>query len=58
MFGEFASAIPERADLGRERKELAADPTATSTREMTAIYVKRGLDAELASNVATPVDGA
>jgi len=54
--GEYVSvssqADTERADLGRERKELAADPTHEHA-EMTAIYVKRGLDAELASNVAT-----
>lgn len=54
--GEYVSvssqADTERADLGRERKELAADPTREHA-EMTAIYVKRGLDAELASNVAT-----
>ena len=54
--GEYVSvssqADTERADLGRERKELAADPMREHA-EMTAIYVKRGLDAELASNVAT-----
>lgn len=54
--GEYVSvssqADTERADLGRERKELVADPTYEHA-EMTAIYVKRGLDAELASNVAT-----
>ena len=54
--GEYVSvssqADTERADLDRERKELAADPK-QEHREMTAIYVERGLDAELASNVAT-----
>lgn len=54
--GEYVSvssqADTERADLDRERKELAADPK-QEHREMTAIYVGRGLDAELASNVAT-----
>ncbi|MEI8014777.1 MAG: VIT family protein [Nitrospira sp.] len=54
--GEYVSvssqADTEHADLDRERKELAADPE-QEHREMTAIYVGRGLDAELASNVAT-----
>lgn len=54
--GEYVSvssqADTERADLDRERKELAAHPKQEHT-EMTAIYVKRGLDAGLASNVAT-----
>ena len=54
--GEYVSvssqADTERADLDRERKELAADPK-QEHREMTALYVGRGLDAELASKVAT-----
>ena len=54
--GEYVSvssqADTERADLDRERKELAADPK-QEHREMTAIYVGRGLDAGLAANVAT-----
>jgi vacuolar iron transporter family protein len=54
--GEYVSvssqADTERADLERERKELTADPT-QEHREMTAIYVGRGLDAGLASHVAT-----
>jgi len=54
--GEYVSvssqADTERADLDRERKELAADPK-QEHREMTAIYVGRGLDAGLASKVAT-----
>lgn len=54
--GEFVSvssqADTERADLERERKELAADPVHEHA-EMTAIYVGRGLDAELAARVAT-----
>jgi VIT1/CCC1 family predicted Fe2+/Mn2+ transporter len=54
--GEYVSvssqADTERADLDRERKELAADPEHEHA-EMTAIYVGRGLDAGLASNVAT-----
>ena len=54
--GEYVSvssqADTERADLDRERKELATNPE-QEHREMTAIYVARGLDAKLASNVAT-----
>jgi len=54
--GEYVSvssqADTERADLSRESKELAADPQREHA-ELTAIYVKRGLDAELASSVAT-----
>lgn len=54
--GEYVSvssqADTERADLDRERKEIAADPEHEHA-EMAAIYVKRGLDAELASEVAT-----
>jgi len=54
--GEYVSvssqADTERADLDRERKELADHPK-QEHREMTAIYVGRGLDTGLASNVAT-----
>lgn len=54
--GEYVSvssqADTERADLDRERKELATDPEHEHA-EMTAIYVARGLDAELAAQVAT-----
>jgi len=54
--GEYVSvssqADTERADLDREQKELAAHPKQEHA-EMTEIYVGRGLDAELASNVAT-----
>jgi VIT1/CCC1 family predicted Fe2+/Mn2+ transporter len=54
--GEYVSvssqADTERADLDRERKELAADPEHEHA-EMTAIYVRRGLDEGLASQVAT-----
>jgi vacuolar iron transporter family protein len=54
--GEYVSvssqADTEHADLDREREELAADPK-NEHKEMTAIYVGRGLDAELASNVTT-----
>ena len=54
--GEYVSvssqADTERADLDRERQELAADPKHEHA-ELTAIYVGRGLDAGLASKVAT-----
>jgi VIT1/CCC1 family predicted Fe2+/Mn2+ transporter len=54
--GEYVSvssqADTERADLDRERKELAANPEHEHL-ELTAIYVKRGLDSELASRVAS-----
>jgi VIT1/CCC1 family predicted Fe2+/Mn2+ transporter len=53
--GEYVSvssqADIERADLERERRELAADGPA-ETRELTAIYVGRGLDPDLARQVA------
>lgn len=54
--GEYVSvssqADTERADLARESKELAESPEHEHA-ELTAIYVKRGLDAALAANVAT-----
>ncbi len=54
--GEYISvssqADTERADLDRERKELAADPEREHA-EMTAMYVARGLDHNLASAVTT-----
>ena len=54
--GEYVSvssqADTERADLDRERKELAADPEHEHA-ELTTIYVGRGLDAGLASDVVT-----
>jgi len=54
--GEYVSvssqADTERADLARERDELATRP-AHEHAELTAIYVQRGLDAELAAKVAT-----
>lgn len=54
--GEYVSvssqADTERADLARERKELEARPEHEHA-ELTGIYVKRGLDAELAAKVAT-----
>lgn len=53
--GEYVSvssqADVEHADLDRERKELAGQPEA-ERRELTAIYVSRGLDTELARQVA------
>ena len=53
--GEFVSvhsqADTEQADLARERAELALDPAA-ERRELTAIYVTRGLDQSLAQQVA------
>jgi len=54
--GEYVSVSSqsdtESADLERERKELAADPR-HELEELSAIYVKRGLEAGLASEVAT-----
>jgi vacuolar iron transporter family protein len=53
--GEYVSvhsqADTERADLSRERAELAKDPAA-ELRELTAIYVGRGLEPALAKAVA------
>ena len=53
--GEYVSvhsqADTERADLARERAELEADPV-SEQRELTAIYIKRGLDATLAQQVS------
>ncbi len=54
--GEYVSvssqADTERADLDRERVELATLPVQEHA-EMAAIYAKRGLDPQLASQVAT-----
>lgn len=54
--GEYVSVSSqsdaERADLDRERKELEADRDAEH-RELAAIYMKRGLDASLAREVAS-----
>lgn len=54
--GEYVSvssqADTERADLAREKGELAADPVGEHA-ELTAIYVARGLSPALASEVAT-----
>jgi len=53
--GEYVSvhsqADTESADLARERAELKADPAAEH-RELSAIYVKRGLAPELARQVS------
>jgi vacuolar iron transporter family protein len=53
--GEYVSvssqADTERADLERERKELAADE-AHERKELASIYVARGLDPALAAQVA------
>ena len=53
--GEYVSvhsqADTEKADLARERGELATDPAA-ERRELAAIYVGRGLAPELAQQVA------
>lgn len=54
--GEYVSVSSqsdtERADLKRERGELATD-TKHEHAELAAIYVARGLDAKLAGEVAT-----
>jgi vacuolar iron transporter family protein len=54
--GEYVSVSSqsdtERADLDRERKELATDPK-HEHEELSAIYVGRGLNAGLAAEVAT-----
>ena len=53
--GEYVSvssqADTERADLERERRELATDEPAERA-ELTGIYVQRGLTPELAAEVA------
>lgn len=53
--GEYVSvssqADTERADLDLERRELAAQPQAEED-ELTAIYVRRGLEPDLARQVA------
>ncbi|MDF1523385.1 MAG: VIT family protein [Trueperaceae bacterium] len=53
--GEYVSvssqADTERADLARERLELASEPDAEHT-ELAGIYVDRGLEPDLADQVA------
>ncbi|MCX7173350.1 MAG: VIT family protein [Proteobacteria bacterium] len=59
--GEYVSvhsqADTERADLARERRELESDPAA-ELRELTAIYVNRGIEAGLAQQVAEQLTAA
>jgi VIT1/CCC1 family predicted Fe2+/Mn2+ transporter len=54
--GEYVSvssqADTERADLAREKMELASQPVQEQA-ELTAIYIKRGLEPALASTVAS-----
>lgn len=54
--GEYVSvssqADTENADLAREKTELSEDPQREHA-ELTAIYVRRGLDENLASRVAS-----
>lgn len=54
--GEYVSVSSqsdtEQADLAREREELATTPVQEHA-ELTGIYVKRGLDKALATQVAT-----
>jgi vacuolar iron transporter family protein len=47
----YSQADTEQADLARERAELQNN-SAAELRELTAIYMQRGLDAELAQQVA------
>ena len=53
--GEYVSvhsqSDTEEADLARERAELSAEPAA-EMRELTGIYVARGLEKDLAAQVA------
>lgn len=54
--GEYVSVSSqsdtEKADVARERRELEADPE-HEHRELTGIYVQRGLSVDLAEQVAT-----
>ena len=53
--GEYVSVSAQRdteqADIGLEQRELATDP-ASELKELAMIYVKRGLEKELAIKVA------
>jgi VIT1/CCC1 family predicted Fe2+/Mn2+ transporter len=53
--GEYVSVSSqsdtERADVARERRELAEQPEA-ERQELASIYISRGVDADLASKVA------
>lgn len=59
--GEYVSvhsqADTEKADLARERAELELDPAA-ELRELTAIYVGRGIEAGMAQQVAEQLTAA
>lgn len=48
----YSEADTEHADMAREKAELVKDPDA-ELRELTAIYVARGLEPALAHDVAT-----
>ncbi|MFN5350458.1 MAG: VIT family protein [Polaromonas sp.] len=48
----YSQADTENADMAREKAELVKDPDA-ELRELTAIYVARGLEPALAHDVAT-----
>lgn len=54
--GEYVSVSSqsdtERSDLARESKELKADPQGEH-KELTDIYIQRGLESQLAAEVAT-----
>jgi len=58
--GEYVSvssqADTEHADLAREKDELVSNPEGEMA-ELTAIYVERGLSAQLASQVAQELTG-
>jgi VIT1/CCC1 family predicted Fe2+/Mn2+ transporter len=47
----YSQADAENADLEKEKRELAADPVGEHM-ELAGIYIQRGLDAELANEVA------
>jgi VIT1/CCC1 family predicted Fe2+/Mn2+ transporter len=59
--GEYVSvssqADSEAADLAREKRELAANPD-SEQRELSAIYVERGVEPDLARKVARPIQAA
>jgi VIT1/CCC1 family predicted Fe2+/Mn2+ transporter len=59
--GEYVSVSSqsdtERADLDRERKELATDGESEHN-ELAAIYMKRGVDPAMAAQVAEQLMGS
>jgi vacuolar iron transporter family protein len=59
--GEYVSVSSqsdtETADLARERKELAADPVVEQA-ELAQIYVRRGVEPELAQRIAAQLMAA